>query len=100
MGLGLRAIIGAYVGKKLSRWLGVKVREGTTRRAKWPFIVIPLLYFILPDFIPLPIDDLLVALVSFIWYSITEPKTGKDTSGPTRRGKKDVIDIEGKVVDE
>jgi hypothetical protein len=93
---GLRAILGAYLGKKLGQWLGIKVKEGAAKRAKWPFIIIPLLYWILPDFMPMmPLDDILVTLVSILWYKFTESK--KKDNPPKN---KDIIDIEGKVVDE
>jgi uncharacterized membrane protein YkvA (DUF1232 family) len=102
MGLGVKALLGAYLGKKIARWLGIRAKEGVAQRKKWPFIVIPLLYWILPDFIPfMPWDDIVVTLVSIIWYKLTESRNTsyEPEQRPIRRDSKDVIDIEGKVVD-
>jgi hypothetical protein len=92
----LKVIFRAYLSKKLGKWLGIKVKEGAAKRAKWPFIVIPLLYWILPDFMPMfPLDDILVTLASILWYNFTDSK--RENNPPSR---KDVIDIEGKAVDD
>jgi hypothetical protein len=102
----IRTLASTIVGKKLFHWLGGQVKEGTRRRAKWPFIVIPLLYWIFPDVLPfLPWDDLLVTLISWIWYrwtgrsnSIHQPSQHHPRG--TQPSRQDAIDIEATVIED
>lgn len=102
MRLGVKALLGAFIGKKIARWLGFQAKEGVRQRKIWPFIVIPLLYWILPDYMPfMPLDDIVVTLISVIWYKLTDSKDNNvETRPPRRRDSKEIIDIEGKAVDE
>lgn len=100
-----RMLASSFIGKKLFQWVGGQVREGTRRKAKWPFIVIPLLYWIFPDLMPfLPWDDLVVTLISWLWYRGSskpqDPKSPNDNSHPKSNKNPDIIDIEAKVITE
>lgn len=95
MGGGMRVPSG-FVPQLISLLLSDKVPV----YKKWLYLLLVAGYWLSPDLLPfIPLDDLLVTLLGS-WLFIRSAANDLEQEGDRRRRDRNVIDVEGKVVED